>query len=67
MPPEVWIYEGDRLLCPECGAEMRIIALIEDQTVIDQIIRHLKLTFMAEPPPHALQHELLMAAEECFE
>ncbi|MCK4645573.1 MAG: acid--CoA ligase [Candidatus Aminicenantes bacterium] len=45
---------------------MRITAFIEDYTVIDKIIRHLKLIFHAErpPPPHVLQQELLIAAEE---
>jgi hypothetical protein len=32
---------------------MRIIAFITDYVVVDRIINHLKLTFMAErPPPH---------------
>jgi hypothetical protein len=30
---------------------MKIIAFIEDHKVIDSIIRHLKLIFVAEPPP----------------
>jgi len=47
-------------------AEMKIITFIEDHKVIDKIIRHLKISFMAErpPPPHVVQQELLMAAEE---
>ena len=34
--------------------------------LVEKILRHLKLTFMAErpPPPQALQQELLVAAEE---
>ena len=45
---------------------MSIISFIEDHKVIDKIIAHLKLTFMAErpPPPQIVQQELLMAAEE---
>jgi hypothetical protein len=45
---------------------MSIIAFIEDYKVIDKIIDHLKLTFMAErpPPPQSFQQELLIAAEE---
>ncbi|NIO20819.1 MAG: acid--CoA ligase [Candidatus Aenigmarchaeota archaeon] len=48
---------------------MKIISFIEDHKVIDKIIDHLKLTFMAErpPPPHHVQQELLMAAEEMGE
>ena len=59
------VYEVDPLLCPSCGGQMSIIAFIEDHKVIDKIIDHLKLTFMAErPPPQSAQQELLMAAEE---
>ena len=59
------VFEVDPLLCPACGGKMSIIAFIEDHKVIDKIIDHLKLTFMAErPPPQRLQQELLMAAEE---
>ncbi len=45
---------------------MSIISFIEDLKVIDKIIDHLILTFMAErpPPPKIVQQELMMAAEE---
>jgi hypothetical protein len=60
------VYEVDPLLCPQCGTEMKVISFIEDHKVIDRIIRHLKLTFMAErpPPPQSVQKELRMAVEE---
>jgi len=59
------VYEVDPLLCPQCGAEMKVISFIEDPKVIDRIIRHLKLTFEAErPPPPQAQPQLAMAAEE---
>ena len=62
------VYEVDPLLCPSCGGQMSIISFIEDHKVIDRIIAHLKLTFMAErPPPHHVQQELLMATEEMGE
>lgn len=50
----------------QCDTEMRLISFIEDHKVIDKILRHIKLTFMAErpPPPQVLQQELLVAAEE---
>jgi hypothetical protein len=35
------VYEVDPLLCPSCGAEMRIIAFIIDHDVVDAILRHL--------------------------
>jgi len=45
------VYEVNPLLCPECGAEMKIIAFIEDPEVIDKIISHRNLAFQAERPP----------------
>ncbi len=61
------VYETDPLLCSRCGGQMSIISFIEDHKVIDKIIFHLKLTFMAErpPPPQAVQQEL--AAEDFAE
>jgi hypothetical protein len=32
------VYDGDALPCPECGAQMRVIALIEDPAVIERIL-----------------------------
>jgi hypothetical protein len=62
------VFEVDPLLCPSCGGKMSIIAFIEYHKVIDKIIVHLKLTFMAErPPPQSVQQELLMTAEESGE
>jgi len=65
------VYEVDPLLCPQCGGQMKVIAFLTDYTVVDRIIDHLKLTFVAErpPPPHIAYQEHLMAAEspaECF-
>ncbi len=63
------VYEIDPLLCPYCGAEMKVIAFIEDHKVIDNIIDHLKLKFQAErpPSPQVVRQKLLMAAEESGE
>jgi hypothetical protein len=59
------VFEVDPLICPQCGGEMKVISFIEDHKVIDKIIAHLKLTFLAErPPPQIVQQELLMTAEE---
>ena len=43
-----------------------ILINLEDHKVIDEIIAHLKFTFMAEhpPPPQIVQQELMMATEE---
>jgi hypothetical protein len=50
----------------KCQGQRRIITFITDCAVVDRIINHLKLTFVAErpPPPHILYQELFMAAEE---
>jgi len=59
------VYEVEPMLCPKCGAQMRIIAFLTDYSMVDRIINHLKLTFVAErpPPPHLVYQEFLMAAE----
>ena len=35
------IYEVDPLVCPQCQGNMRIIAFIEDATLIQVILNHL--------------------------
>ena len=59
------VYELNPLTCPRCQGEMRIIAFLSNYAVVDRIIQHLKLTFVAErpPPPQIAFQELLMAAE----
>jgi len=37
------VWEADPLLCPRCSREMKIVALIDDRTVIERILRHLGL------------------------
>jgi len=37
------VWEADPLLCPRCGKEMRIVALIDQRSVIERILRHLGL------------------------
>jgi hypothetical protein len=71
LPSKGWaamirkVYEADPLLCPQCGGTMKVIAFLTDYAVVDKIIDHLKLTFVAErpPPPHIADQEVLMAAE----
>jgi hypothetical protein len=43
------IYEAFPLLCPGCGAEMRILAFSTAAEPVDVILRHLGLP--ATPPP----------------
>ncbi len=59
------VYEVDPLVCPRCGGQMKVIAFLTDYAVVDRIIHHLKLTFVAErpPPPRIAYQEVLMAAE----
>ncbi len=48
---------------------MRVIAFLTDFSVVDRIINHLKLTFVADkpPPPRIAFQEVLMAAETSAE
>ena len=49
IPSKTWrelikkIWEVDPLTCPRCGHEMKIISLINDPSVIERILRHLRL------------------------
>lgn len=45
------VYEVDPLLCPYCGEEMRLMALIEDPPVIEKILKHLHLWDPRPPGP----------------
>ena len=36
------VYEVDPLLCARCGSEMRVLSVIHDPQVIDQILDHLR-------------------------
>jgi len=45
---KVWC--ADPLVCPRCGGQLRIISFIDNPSVIEKILRHLKLW---HPPPSA--------------
>jgi len=47
------VYEVDPMLCPRCGGRMKVVAFLTEHAVVDRIIDHLKLTFVAERPPPA--------------
>jgi hypothetical protein len=57
------------MLCPKCGGRMKVIAFLTEDAVVDRIIEHLKLRFIAEKPPpaHVFTEVALMAAEERIE
>ncbi|MFZ2055096.1 MAG: acid--CoA ligase [Candidatus Aminicenantales bacterium] len=54
------VYEVDPMVCPQ-----KVIAFLTDYAVVDRIIDHLKMTFVADkpPPPRLAYQEALMAAE----
>lgn len=62
---EIDFSEVKPLVCPDCGGTMKVIAFITDYDVVDRIIEHLKLTFVAEkpPPPSAMEQVALLAPE----
>ena len=46
------VYETDPLVCPRCGAEMRVVSFITNPRVVRQIVDHLrKRDRPARPPP----------------
>ena len=60
------VYEVDPMTCPKCGGRMKIVAFITEVSVVDRIIDHLKLGFVADrlPPSSIFEQVALMAAEE---
>jgi len=59
------VFEVNPLTCPKCQGKMRIIAFITDYAVVDRIINHLNVTFVAErpPPPHVVSQEFFSDSE----
>lgn len=43
------VYEIDPMICPKCGSEMKVIAIIQQPAEIDRILRH--LVKQGRPPP----------------
>jgi uncharacterized protein (UPF0212 family) len=75
LPSKGWaamirkVYEVDPMICPKCGGRMKIVAFITEVAVVDRIMEHLKLTFVAAKPPpsHVFEQVALIAAEESGE
>jgi hypothetical protein len=63
------VYEIDPMLCPKCGGRMKVVAFLTEYAVVDRIIDHLKLRFVAAKPPpsHVFTEVALMEAEESGE
>ncbi len=51
------VYEVGPLICPRCGGTMKVVAFLTEYGVVDRIIGHLELTFVAEKPPPAYAFE----------
>jgi hypothetical protein len=58
------IWEVDPLICPSCGGEMKIIALLDDGEVVAKILKHLNLwsepalaRTRASPPGSKINYE----------
>lgn len=47
------VYEADPLLCRRCCSPLKIVGLIDVPSVIERILRHLKLRDRPERPPPA--------------
>ena len=61
------VYEVDPMRCPQCGGAMRVVAFLTEPAVVDRIIDHLKLTFVAEKPPPEVVHQALLCQERLWE
>ena len=56
----------DVLACPRCGGRLRLIALIEEASVIDRILRHLGLPIEIPEPRPARAPPLPLDARALF-
>jgi hypothetical protein len=47
------VYEVDPLKCPKCGGEMRIVSFIDEDAIIEKILKHCGLwkEQASRPPP----------------
>jgi uncharacterized protein (UPF0212 family) len=57
------VYEVGSLVCPKCGGRMKVVTVLTDYAVVDRIIDHLRLTFVAERPPPECAFQDLMVAD----
>jgi len=45
------VYVVDPMICSKCGGRMKVVAFITEVAVVDRIMEHLKLTFVAVRSP----------------
>jgi hypothetical protein len=52
------------MICPKCGGTIKIIDFITEYAIVERIIDHLKLTFVAAKPQpsHVFEQVLLTAS-----
>jgi hypothetical protein len=50
------VYEVDPMIFPKCGGRMKIVAFITEVAVVDRIIDHLELAFVADRPQPCSPH-----------
>jgi len=59
------IYEVDPLTCPKSQGQMRIFAFIEDEEVIEKILKHLGLwDIKVRPPPKVKAPSLTISIDD---
>jgi len=62
LPSKGWaamirkVYEVDPMICSKCGGRMKVVAFITEVAVVDRIIDHLKLGFVADRPQPCSPH-----------
>ncbi len=49
------VYEVDPLKCPKCGGTMKIVGFIEEENVIEKILRHCNIWKDAPPRPPSVK------------
>jgi hypothetical protein len=59
------VHFADPLTCPKCGGSLRIISFIDNPSVIEKILKHLKLRDPPERPPPA-KHSSTLEPEADF-
>ena len=54
------VYHSDPLICPKCKGEMKIIAFIEEEAIIQKILKHLNLWVPRNHDPPLLSNAVVL-------